>query len=148
MNKGGIILENFSLWLNSPKKSAKSLLWALTSKEKMHKGVIWPFFWRFGPKWKTFWDQTTFSREDNLKCMQFSIIIMVMQARCVTWSRWAWKFPYQITSLLSDQGHVWQTSHGVVLWCKEFSMHVWTWKPRPLLMFDSWDFLVCISWMF
>ena len=141
MNKVGIISESFSLWLQFSKKGCQiTPLSTIHLKRKYTGKWFGTFFWRFGPKWKTFWDQATFSREDNLKCMQFSIIIMVMQARCVTWSRWAWKFPYQITSLLSDQGHVWQTSHGVVLWCMELSKYVWTWKPRPLLMFDSWHF--------
>ena len=52
------------LWLNLrkfganlKKKSAKSRPWKnYAPKEKMLRVAIWQIFWRFEPKWTTFWD--------------------------------------------------------------------------------------------
>ena len=46
-NKGGLISESFSL-SKSPKISAKSVSWALSTEEKILRRVIWyPFFGDF-----------------------------------------------------------------------------------------------------
>ena len=39
--KGGLISEKFSLWLQSPKKCAKSLSWALSTKREDVQYTFW-----------------------------------------------------------------------------------------------------------
>ena len=55
-SKGGLILENFSLWLKSAKQSCQITILSTIQlcKEKMHRIVIWHLFLRFEPKQNQF----------------------------------------------------------------------------------------------
>ena len=53
-DKGGLISESFLLWLKSPKIGAKSLSWAVSTKEKMLRRVIWQLFGEILAKVKKF----------------------------------------------------------------------------------------------
>ena len=55
-DKGSLISESFSFWLKSPKKGAKSLSWALSTKRENAREWFDTYFWRFEHKWQTFLD--------------------------------------------------------------------------------------------